>query len=113
MNTDEFDHYPAALAEEERKLRWLIAQHPAHLELRYYLVFLLAANRRLPLALLECRQILALDHRNLLARVWVESLGRCGTSVRSVRPVSRWAIAPRDRDTPRLCTRHRFEDSHE
>jgi hypothetical protein len=39
--------YEARIAEEETKLRWLIARHSGSRELAYYLIFLLLANEQL------------------------------------------------------------------
>lgn len=113
MSSDEFDLYPAVLAEEEMKLRWLIERHPAHLELRYYLVLMLAASRRRHLALQECRQILALDHKNLLARIWLESLERNRTFGQARRGVLRWSRPPHIRPTPLKCARPRMRSPYE
>ncbi len=113
MNSDEFVHYPAALAEEERKLRWVIGRTPANLELRYYLVLVLAASGRRHLALQECRQILALDRKNLLVRVWLESLAGNRTLGHARRGVLRWSRPPHLRPTPLKCARPRMRTSYE
>lgn len=64
--------YVARIAEEEAKLRWLIARQPNSLELRYYLVFLLAAHERYNQAMNECRRILKMYPDDLVARMWAE-----------------------------------------
>ena len=113
MNSDEFVHYPAALAEEVRKLRWLIERHPSNLELRYYLVLVLAASGRCRPAFQECRQILALDYKNLLARVWLEFLARNRTLGLTHRGVLRWSGPSHVRPAPLKCARPRTRISHE
>ena len=109
MNKEEFDQYTARLTEEERKLRWLIMRHPGHLELRYYLVFMLTANRSHVKALEECRRILGIDHQNLLAREWLRSLRKYRKSGCSVRPVYRWTTVPRVRTRSLFCERRSRE----
>lgn len=90
MDSDTLGEYPAVLGEEERKLRWLIARSPAHVELRYYLVLLLALSRKRRLAIEECRQILSRDPSNFLARVWQRLLTRERTLGCSLRNRSGW-----------------------
>lgn len=62
--------YVARLAEEEAKLRWLIARHPEHRELAYYLLFLLAANGWYAIALMECRRVLECYPGNVVDEMW-------------------------------------------
>ena len=50
--------YEARNAEEETKLRWLMARHPGSRELAYYLIFLLLANEQYTKSLEECREFL-------------------------------------------------------
>lgn len=64
--------YQARIAEEEAKLRWLIARQPGNRELSYYLIFLLAAHERYARALEECRRVLETHPGDVVARMWRE-----------------------------------------
>lgn len=78
--TDE-ERYQAEIAEEERKLRWLIRRQPTTLELRYYLVFLLIVHRRYADAAKECEQIRTMHPEHVMARVWLGRVERERCSV--------------------------------
>jgi hypothetical protein len=74
-----YDHFPqfnptykARIAEEEDKLRWLVARHPSNRELSYYLIFLLAANEQYAKAIEECRRVLQIHPNDMVARMWTE-----------------------------------------
>jgi hypothetical protein len=64
--------YEARIAEEETKLRWLIARHPGSRELAYYLIFLLTANERYTSAIEECRRVLETYPGDIIAHMWRE-----------------------------------------
>ncbi|HSA61109.1 MAG TPA: hypothetical protein VLE03_02620 [Nitrospiraceae bacterium] len=64
--------YESRIADEEAKLRWLIARHPGIRELSYYLIFLLAAHERYAKALEECRRVLESHPGDVVARMWRE-----------------------------------------
>ena len=73
-----YDHFPqfnptykARIAEEEDKLRWLVARHPSNRELSYYLIFLLAANEKYAKAIEECRRVL-----RSIPMIWSRGCGR-------------------------------------
>ncbi|MEW6246886.1 MAG: hypothetical protein AB1555_09270 [Nitrospirota bacterium] len=68
--------YQIQIADEETKLRWLISRQPGSLELRYYLLFLLVANRRYMQAAKECARILERHSDDVIARIWMAALGR-------------------------------------
>ena len=72
-NPSQFSHaYEARIAEEETKLRWLIARHSGSRELAYYLIFLLLANEQYMKALVECRRVLEAHPGDVLAQLWKE-----------------------------------------
>jgi hypothetical protein len=62
--------YEARIAEEETKLRWLLARHRGNRDLAYYLIFLLAATGRYANALVECRRILERHPGDMVAEMW-------------------------------------------
>lgn len=64
--------YESRIAEEEAKLRWLMAHHPGIRELSDYLIFLLAAHKRYAKALEECRRLLETHPGDVVARMWGE-----------------------------------------
>ena len=61
--------YEARNAEEETKLRWLMARHPGSRELAYYLIFLLLANEQYTKSLVECRRVLEIYPGDVVARM--------------------------------------------
>lgn len=87
--------YLGLLEEEEGKLRWLIQRHPGAVELRYYLVFLLAAHGRSAEVSQECAEILAIYPQNLMAREWTKALRQEQTTARRRRPLVPWQEAVR------------------
>jgi|GEM_PF-4006927 hypothetical protein len=68
--------YQIHIADEETKLRWLITRQPGSVELRYYLLFLLVANRRYIQAIGECERILEHRSDDVIARAWMAALRR-------------------------------------
>ncbi|HXF93916.1 MAG TPA: hypothetical protein VNK46_14280 [Nitrospiraceae bacterium] len=68
--------YQMHLADEEAKLRWLITRQPGSVELRYYLLFLLVANRCHIQAAKECERILAHRPDDVIAGAWMATLAR-------------------------------------
>src|SRR5437867_9771455 len=64
--------YQARIAEEETKLRWIIARQPRSRELSYYLIFLLTANERYASAIEECGRILETYPGDVIAHMWRE-----------------------------------------
>lgn len=84
--------YEARIAEEETKLRWLIARQPGNRELAYYLIFLLVANERYMKALVECRQVLEAYPGDVVAHLWKELIHL------------RWRYYPRRRTPSRQCS---------
>lgn len=94
--------YETRIAEEEAKLRWLIARHPGIRELSYYLIFQLAAHERYAKALEECRRVLETYPDDVVARMWRELLrlrwlhcpNRRGSSLQGNRE-QRWRHTPR------------------
>lgn len=81
--------YEIRIADEETKLRWLIDRHPGNLELRYYLLFLLVANRRYVQAIKECEWILARHADDVIARMWMGVLDRQQVLARTRRAIRR------------------------
>jgi predicted Zn-dependent protease len=77
--------YEARIAEEEAKLRWLMARQPGSRELAYYLIFLLTANERYASAIEECRRVLETYPGDIIAHMWRELI------------YLRWRRAPRRR----------------
>ncbi len=94
--------YEARIAEEETKLRWLIARHPRSRELSYYLIFLLTANELYASAIQECGRILETYPGDVIAQMWRELIHlrwhRCQrrlTSSRRFNRDQRWRRIPR------------------
>ncbi len=85
----EKSQYKTQIADEETKLRWLITRQPSSLELRYYLLFLLAANERYAKAIKECQRILESHPDDVIAHVWAEALLRKWLLVRCRRRIQR------------------------
>ena len=86
--------YEVRIAEEETKLRWLIARHPKSRELVYYLIFLLLANEQYTKALVECRRVLEAHPGDVVAHLWRELIHL------------RWHYFPRRRTSSRRFSRH-------
>jgi hypothetical protein len=86
--------YEIRIAEEEMKLRWLIARQPGNRELAYYLIFLLVANEQYRKALVECRRVLKAHPGDVVAHLWRELIHL------------RWRFSPRRRKSSRQCNRH-------
>jgi hypothetical protein len=94
--------YQARIAEEETKLRWIIARQPRSRELSYYLIFLLTANERYASAIQECGRILETYPGDVIAHMWRELIHlrwrrsqRRLTSSRRFDRDQRWRRIPR------------------
>jgi hypothetical protein len=94
--------YQARIAEEETKLRWIIARQPRSRKLSYYLIFLLTANERYANAIQECGRILETYPGDVIAHMWRELIHlrwrpsqRRLTSSRRFDRDQRWPRIPR------------------